>query len=692
MIKKFLIISLFLFSILSSKGQENKSAEQVIETIIERLASTSDEELDFSEITADLEYFYETPLNLNIASIDDLEQLVLLNDFQIKNLMQYISWHGQLLTVYELQYIEGFNYPTIKLLLPFICVKTDMTDEQWSLKRGLKYGKNELFFRTISILQDPVGYENVNDSVLNANPNKYYPGNKHRVYTRYKFSYKNKLLWGITAEKDPGEQFFKGEQKYGFDFYSAHLQIKDIGRVKNLVVGDFQGLFGQGLIMWSYLSNSKSSYVMDIRKRGQGLRKYSSTDENAFLRGAGATVNFGHFDLTVFGSYKNKDASYQGIDTLDNESAFFSAFDNSGIHATPNQIAKKDAIREALAGGNLTYFNKNLKLGITGLAVKYDTPLLKDTSLYNQFDFQGQENVNVSADFQYLFKNIHFFGEAGFSQNGGYGILTGALLELTSQLRGAILYRDYSIDFQSTYGNSFAEGSSVRNEKGFYIGIEMLPIKRIKVAAYYDFFKFPWLKQQNSSPSSGNDYLVQVDFAASRKVNMYARIKSETKQIDFEQNQLGINTLDEEQKLALRYQLNYSINEKWQFRNRIELSSYNESSEKETGYLLYQDIIYRPIKIPLKISFRYAYFDTESYNTRIYTYESDILNVYSVPAVYDKGTRTYLMLNYSLGQNLTFWIRYSQTWYTNKTEIGSGLNEIKGDTKSEIKFQLRWKI
>jgi len=45
----------------------------------------------------------------------------------------------------------------------------------------------------------------------------------------------------MTMEKDPGEEFFRGSNRVGFDFYSAHLYYRNISRtVKALAFGDYQ--------------------------------------------------------------------------------------------------------------------------------------------------------------------------------------------------------------------------------------------------------------------------------------------------------------------------------------------------------------------------------------------------------------------------------------------------------------------
>ncbi len=107
---------------------------------------------------------------------------------------------------------------------------------------------------------------------------------------------------------------------------------------------------------------------------------------------------------------------------------------------------------------------------------------------------------------------------------------------------------------------------------------------------------------------------------------------------------------------------------------------------------MYQDIIYQFTKIPLKIIGRLAIFDTDGYQARIYAYENDVLYAFSIPGYFYKGKRYYLLMKYSLNKHTDMWFRISQWYYTNKDVISSGLNEIQGHTKTEVKFQIRYKF
>ncbi len=91
----------------------------------------------------------------------------------------------------------------------------------------------------------------------------------------------------------------------------------------------------------------------------------------------------------------------------------------------------------------------------------------------------------------------------------------------------------------------------------------------------------------------------------------------------------------------------------------------------------------------LKVSTRFALFDTEDYDNRQYAYEKDVLYAFSLPAYNGRGTRQYLLLQYPLGPHLDLWLRYARTQLRDGDTIGSGLEEIHAPHKSEVKAQVR---
>lgn len=688
---RYLVVSILLLVFCATAvSQPDTDARKTIELLLEDIASSLDEDADMEQIAEDLELALQNPININSATAEDLEKLHFLDEFLIKSILYYIKMNGCFETIYELQLVEGMSQTDIFRLLPFITIEPIKSANSISLKNAVKYGKNQLLTRASFIVEEQDGYKKVSDSVRLANPEKYYPGNAMRLFSRYSYSYNKHLAAGVTAEKDPGEQFFKGHQKKGFDFYSAFVSVHDLGIVKTFVLGDFQAKFGQGLVVWSGMSSGKSSYVMDIRKKGEGVRKYSSADENLFFRGAATTLEVWKLKASLFGSRKKIDASTESVDTALAEIGITS-FTTVGIHATPNQIAKEDAITESVYGANVGYNSPNFKVGITGLGYNFSHAVLPKAAPLYKFDFEGKQNWNISVDAQYSFNALYLFGEYARSENGGDALLLGTLMNLAPGLRTSILYRNYSRNYQARYAGGFAEGSKTQNEKGFFFGVEATPIRNWKFSVYYDVYQFPWLRYGVNAPSRGNDFFAQADFALNRNTSMYWKLKIENNQTTGATPTSGIASLDDVKKFTFRYHINYAVGKKWQLKNRIEISGYKLSTNSsEYGSLLYQDVICSPFKYPLSFSMRYALFDTESYNSRLYMYESDVLYAYSIPMVYGRGTKSYFMVTWKPLNKLTIWARVSRLWYADKESIGITPNKIDNNHKTELKFQVRW--
>lgn len=671
-------------------AQTEPFSKQTIEDLIEEIATSTDEELDYTTLYDNLTFYLYNPLNINTATREELEKLHILNDFQIKSLQDYISRNGEMVSLYELQLVHGFSFDQIEMILPFVSVSEEITQRKTSIKNILKYGNHQIFIRAQNVLEEQAGYRSISDSALAVSPNSKYLGNSYRIYSRYKFQYRDEVYFGFTAEKDPGEEFFKGNNKQGFDYYSAHLQINNIGVFKTITLGDFEAKYGQGLVLWSGFGMGKSPYVLNIRKRAQGLRKYSSTNENVFMRGAGTTIAVKDFDISAFFSYKNIDANIQ--DSVDNEIATVTSFQNTGIHATPSQMEDKNAISENIVGGNITYNHTKFKVGITGVYYNYGAELVKDTTPQNQFYYRGKENANLSLDYQFSYRDFYFFGEEAISQNGGKAFLNSMMVNLAPQISMSALHRHYDKNYQANNSNAFGETSNVRNESGLYLGLEVHPVKHWKISSYFDTYRFLWLKTGVDAPSQGNEWFIQADYNPTRNVSIYLRLKNDMKQKDRNAEE-GIDELVDEKLLKTRLHIAYQINQQLALKSRIETTKYQTDNQAaEYGYMVYQDIFYDLLKIPLSLNTRFAVFDTESYNTRIYAYESDILYAFSIPAYYSKGTRFYFNLKYTLAEFIDLWIRYSQTYYADKDVISSGLNQISGNTKSELKAQLRFKL
>jgi hypothetical protein len=666
-----------------------------LDEIVEEIASSSDAELDYTSLFQALEELYYNPLDLNSASEDDLKDMLFLTEFQIYSLVKYRQKFGAYKTLYELQFVDGIDGITLKRLLPFVTVQENKDQPTTDLAKLFGYGMHTGFVRYQRLLQEKAGYDEIPDSVLSIDPDKSrYLGSPDKLYYRHTYKYKDRLFYGITMEKDDGEQFFKGAQKYGFDYYSGHFQINKIGVIKKLIVGDFTAQFGQGMTMWSGMSFGKTSSSTNIIKKARGINKYSSVNESAFFRGQAMTLQFGKFNFTEFVSYKSLDA---GIDTVsfdgfDEEEQYVSSFLESGYHRTPSEVAKRKTIKEFVTGANLNWAEENFRIGATGVYYGFSQPIVGNSAVYRYFDFSGTENANFGVDYLVSVQKVKVFGETSMSSNLGWASVNGAVFDFVPEFKMSVVHRYLRQDYQALYAQPFSEGNKPNNETGLFIGTEIFPKKNWKVSAYFDSWKYPWLRYGVGGPSSGNEYLVQVTHFPQRNLEVYFRMKYETKQKNDPDTETGVRPLSDYSSSKYRLHMSYTANNEWKLRSRAELARYSINGVAEWGYTIYQDFVYKPAKLPLTFNARIAVFETESYNTRIYAYEPDILYGFSIPAYYGQGSRLIFVVKYSATDNLDFWFRIANTYYADQTDLGSGLDAIEGNNRTDIKLQLRYKF
>ncbi|MBL4587553.1 MAG: helix-hairpin-helix domain-containing protein [Flavobacteriales bacterium] len=696
---KYSTLSMLLFWSISALAQQEDPKKETliakkIETIAEQLGE-NDENIDFNTLLDELLYFSEHPINLNTASYEDLEALYVLDDISINNLLKHIDENGKLLNIFELQGIDGFDLATIRKVEPFIKVSNDPDAASFSFKDLFKEGEHEIILRYQQVIEQQEGYSGIEDSLLAQNPNRRYLGSPQKYYARYRFKYSNKVSWGITMEKDAGEEFFKGSAKQGFDFYSAHLFVRNIGVVKAAGIGDFQAQFGQGLVLWSGLGFGKSADGISIKRSGRGLREYTSVDENRFLRGAGTTLKFGKMEVTAFGSYKPIDANVSEVDTLSEEAQTVSSIFSGGLHRTPSELENRKSITETIYGGNITYRSRRLTVGFTGVGYQFSTALQRSANLYNFYELEGKQNSNFGIDYSLVWRNFHFFGETAMSQNLGVATTNGLFMTLDPKVTITVMMRYLQPKYQALYANAVTENSRTNNETGYYIGFNINPFKGWYLHGFFDLFKFPWLRFQVNGSSFGYETIAQLVYRPSRNFEAYFRFRTKNKQLNESAafSTEPIRGIEDELRTYYRFNLTYSLSKEIKLRNRVEYSRYKRGDrDAEQGFMIYQDIIYKPLNFPLSFSARLAYFDTESYNTRIYTYENDVLYAYSFPAYYYRGMRAYITLRYRIIRGIDVWFRISNLFYSNRDEIGSGLETVSGKQRTDVKVQFRFKF
>ncbi|MES1215723.1 MAG: helix-hairpin-helix domain-containing protein [Bacteroidota bacterium] len=676
--KKLLVI---IFAIQYSLFTCAQDIPPATEQQLENQTDADQGETEDDTYLQDLEQFRKTPINLNTADADDLKQLRIITDLQIENLISYRNLFGKFITIYELQAVPAWDVNTIRKLLPFVTIAAPISLAEEAGRR-FRDGDHSLLLRVTQVLEKSKGFDKSTTGTK-------YLGSPQKILFRYRYTYKNLLQFGLTGDKDAGEQFFKGKQNKGFDFYSFHLFARKIGIIQSLALGDYTVNMGQGLIQWQGLAFKKSVDVMGVKRQSAILRPYSSAGEFYFNRGAGITIKKERIEATAFVSVRKLSANFVA-DTVNNED-FISSFLTSGYHRTSSEAEDKNSLTQTSYGGNITYRGNRWHIGVNGIYYNFSLPVQKRDEPYNLYAISGKNWYNLSMDYSYTYKNLHLFGEAAIDKNSNKAFINGLLISVDPRVDISVVHRAIDASYQAVNGNAFTENTYPTNETGLYAGVTIRPANSWRLDIYGDVYKFSWLKYLVDAPSSGRDYLAQLTYTPNKQVEVYSRFKNETKQANQSDNTTVTNYLVSIPKKNWRTQISYKINTSIALRNRVELLWYdNKEASNEKGFLSFFDFIYKPMLKPYSGVLRLQYFETDGYNSRIYAYENDVLYSYSIPAFFDKGFRYYLTLNYDLSKKISFWLRIAQTIYKDKKSVGSGLDEIEGNKRSELKLQARW--
>src|SRR5690606_10846359 len=86
------------------------------ESIMENQLSVQDDEGQEPETAENYAQWLAHPINLNRANRDQLRLLGLLSEEQIESLITHRTKNGDIVSIYELQTIDGFDAETIRQL------------------------------------------------------------------------------------------------------------------------------------------------------------------------------------------------------------------------------------------------------------------------------------------------------------------------------------------------------------------------------------------------------------------------------------------------------------------------------------------------------------------------------------------------------------------------------------------------
>lgn len=620
------------------------------------------------EMTEQLELWRLSPLNLNMATKSDLEIFPFLSEKQIEEILAYRYIYGDFTTIYELMSVPHMSRRATALLLPFVRVAPVDREKFPSLKTIFKYGRHECMTRLDLPFYRREGYRN-----------KFY-GTRQYSSFRYKFRYSDYVEWGISGEKDAGEPFGSMKNRYGYDFYSFSLFIRNLRRMKTLALGDYRLNFGEGLVVKNSFQLSPSYQISSYNPGG--IRRSGYTDEINFFRGAAVTVEpRPDWELSTFYSHRRIDGRLRN-DTL-------LTMPLTGLHRTKNELENKHTAVMQMTGGNIQFDNHRLHLGVTGILYGLNHPYYPSLKDYKKYHICGSRFYNVGVNYGYKSPSLQISGETAVGKKG-FALLHKLLCSPSFHWNILLLHRCFSKDYQALYARSFSETSGVQNEQGLYAAAEYAPSYRWRLFGSFDYFKFPFMRYRISRPSSGLSAKFQLSYRPSQSVNIHVNYAYKKKDRDFSLGKSRLTGVTHKHRLRCKLDIEQSD---WLFRTSADCTRFSSLDKGgRSGFGLLQMAAYRSERFPLDFAVQSACFHTEDYDTRIYMYERGLMYSFYIPSFTGKGMRCSLLLNCRSGDRLLLQMKYGLTAYFDRDFISSGANKIDSRRKSDLQLQLRYRF
>ena len=645
--RKRLLISWFavlscLLTAVHSQNTGTNEWDSVLETLL------SDEELSpdaLEELVDIYESLHESPLNINTATREELCMLPFLTDRQIEDIHAYIYLHGPMLTLGELQLTGSLDYTTRQLLRHFVYAgDVPSGKEKLRMADVLRDGRNELVARMDIPLYVREGFKT-----------GAYAGGRLSHNMRYSFNWQNRIRFGISADKDAGER--------GYDFGSPYLFIKDMGHLKELVLGNYKAQTGLGLLLGGGFSVGKSMALSSMSRQTQGLRPHSSTQEYGYLRGAGAALGWGHATFTLLAAKTPLDATIKG-DTV------ISSFKEDGFHRTALEQSKKHNVTLRTVAANVRYSYQGLRYGITALSESLSLP-------YKGF----QHFTGVSADCS--LNRSHYSLQAEISLlNSKPALIASQTIRLKKGWTFNTVLRHYSPGYMALHCNAMSEGG-VQNETGLLTGF-VQNSHNLKFSGYADLFMHPEARYGASAPSNGMDLRLEADWKVGNRDALYATARFKAKQKDCKY------TGQLEYCLTGRYRLRWTheCSSGAIFRTQLFYVRYDFIAEPITnGYALTGSYSHSLFNEKLDLNITAAAFYTESYDCRVSVYESGLRYSYNFMNLYGKGGRLAATMKYRISKNIQLNIKAGGTYYLDRDEISSARQRIDSCHKEDISVQ-----
>lgn len=627
-----------------------------IESMIENNAADG---ATSSTTLEELEFYQLNPVDINTASFQELSDVPFLSSSAALSILRLRDTLGRV-TPTDLRLLPNLDIHSMEMAMPFLVFGAKKSARTTGNESSARYSFRSRGSRQLQLRKPFRDGE--------------YAGNPIRQYHRIEVNEAN-LGGGILYDRDPGESYSAG-------FISGYLEAENAGIVRKLVIGNYTVNSGEGLTLSGMRTSSKGgNAVSQVKSTGRMIVPHLSTDEAHYFRGAAVSLESYPLGLTAFFSQRAIDAT---IDTNNSITSIYTA----GLFRSASELRKRGTVNQTVVGGIGTLrIGTSYSILFTALRSKYD----KDVPSASSAPFIGKEIVVTGASAKLAFDRIELFGEVAGNDGSLKSGSAGMICEVSKRLSLSAHVRSYGQTYSNPFAFAFGEqNGSVGGETGRYVGAEFRLSEAMRISSYYDEFE---LLIPGSFSTAGHEFVARCEGVVTQVVSGFLQFRQKKKSevhtvLNNQQNPRTI-VEDRDQK-NLRLCCSFRAGKWTELVQRVELTSvtYSSSNVGEIGMLMFTELNASPARSQFRGSVRMVFFDTDSYDSRLYEYETEVQGGYSLPALYGRGIRWYLVAAWKVLRQAELSFKYSETLKPGSRSLGSGNSEITGPLDNSVTFQV----
>lgn len=646
----------------------------------------------------------QQPLDINTADIDQLMLIPGLTIDHISDILQYRTRYGRFRSTDELNMIPGIPSDLRRFLQCFVEV-ADGSSHPWYSRKGLRDALRNTHHSITATASIPTYYRAGDrgataESSLGSNryANKYL-GDPVAHSLRYSLSIGSSIKLNLNGGKRAAEPFFADRNTMGYDAYAYNLTIKNLGCFRNIIAGTFRAQFGMGLVLNNHFTLGKQAMLSGIGRLTNSFSPHSGTSDSKHLRGIATTVALGRFTLDAFLSHRYIDATLNADSTI-------STILTSPYHRTATDMAKKNNSSQTTMGAHVAYrlrtkggldaslgasfVNTSLSRSINPVFSKADT--ISDSKLYRRYNATGKRFWNASIDYRLRWKDLTFSGETATGDSRSIATVNALSLRTKGHLTLMALQRFYAYQYYALYGSCFSEGGSVQNESGIYLGAQWKPLKRLSIDAYTDFAYFPWLRYGVSCSSNAWDNSIAATYTPNKRWTLAVRYHVKSKQTDVTLTDAeGSKTKRLLYRTSHRLRLSATLkNHRWDAKSQLE-GCLMSSDEQSNGFIVSQSVGCKISPI-WSVSASGAWFCTDDYDSRLYTYERGMRYSFGYTSYYGRGIRASMLLRCAPKRWIELNLKAGHTRYFDRNTIGTAERQIFSNNQTDIDLQVKIRL